>query len=252
MSSSVIVKKRVAKFDKIVAFILIHLIFISEKTVGRLPSVEGLDPMEPEQMSAFIKGHIQNAREAAERMEAKDEEYNEELGEDSDVRSIINKRTGSAYKAMSNFKAVAQTTYGKGLRKSMQLDGTTPRDARSLLQQLRLAVNWLTNPEKEFPPLLNPMGSPLNRESILAQMTTVVEQLESVISDYARELRETETAMLAKNKAIDEFDLYLKNLTGLSFHMMKLAGLDKEAERLNPNRLRTRSKKTETDDESES
>ena len=150
------------------------------------------------------------AKTCAGRMKRADEGYNREIGEDRGARRDVYGVTDVSYETLRDFKRLGKDTFGPELLEDIQLTGSTPHDPRAILQQLDLLVDWLSNPEKEFPEPLASYMNPPQKEAVLAHVSPVQEKLQVSVAFLEQELKETETFMLEKTQAIAEFDSIIR------------------------------------------
>ena len=235
MPESEKLNSNIVRLKKICAFIMTHNPKISELVAAKLQNLKDAEPYLTEQQIAwFLENLVNQAQQLAEVIQQATVEHGRETTEDKIKRKKVSSGAYAGYVTIRDFKSAAKGVYSQEFINDLGLSGHTPRNPTRVFLLLNLLLNWLLDPQKEFPPPINSMSEPLNKERIANKIVPVHSNLKSIIESYEHEIKETEDAMLVKNNAIREFEAFLKVLTGLGYYMMKLAGMNERAERLNP------------------
>ena len=243
MAVSKAVRIRIEEYNQIKASLNTHLpqsvgIVVKKSESNKNPERNVTE----EQLLGSVYMLLETADTAAEVMTKADEEYNREIGEDTEKRTKLNDMSELCYKTVRDFKLGARPIHGQGFIESIQLEGKTPRNPVDQIFQINLLIAWMSNPDKVIPPPVSLFLPPLNKEQILNHMLPVQQKLNDAITASGNELKETEGTMIAKNLAIDEYDSCVSALTGVCYHLMMLADMTEAAERLYPHVQRSRTK----------
>lgn len=229
------VKKREDRSAKIIASLETNEDAIGDAVFEELsPYREEGEVLEADSVRVTMRCLRRRAKDHTVDMRKADEEHNRELGEDSETRKALDLDKETAYEHLRDFKDAALRAHGPGFLKAMQVQGSTPRDSLSVTRQLRLILAWLDNPEKELPPVVSAFVASIDREKSATLLRTSLEALEGSSESLSRELRESEGTMLAKHKTMDRYDRTEVETTGVVSHLMLIAGMDEEANRLRP------------------
>ena len=241
-SDSVIVKRCGTRFDKTKAFMEANKRNMAHNYVKNSKLPEGVDPQEREdQVVAEVDSHMDLGEEKLNLLKEEAKKQKLENSEDAEKRKNLSGAANNTRDMVRDVKANVRSSYSYDFLVQMQLGGSTPQDTRGILQHSSYAVAWFTDPDTLFPPPKNLVAEPMNKERIAGLISTVHQNLRKALTEYDGELKETEAVMLHKNRLIDDFNSYMTTISGLFYFMMKLAGMDDEAERLRPNLGRSRS-----------
>ena len=248
MSGSVRVKICEAKFDKTEAFMETHKRDMARNYVKNLKLSEGVDlAVKEDQVVEDVDNQLTQGKEILDRIREADKKQELEIGDDAESRDKVFDFAFSTYEGVRDLKLHVKSTYDYDFVLKMRLGGTTPQDPRGLLQQADIAASWLKSPDKQFPEKTrSPMIPPLDKEFIAGYILPLYENLRTAVTEYERDLKDTEAIMLRKNQLIEEFDSFMVVISGLFYYMMKFAGMDEEAERLRPNINRAKPRKADS------
>lgn len=235
MALSVMVNNRNTQQQKIDASLTANSDAVGQGVWGLLSPllVEG-EELTQEQATLFLTLFQRYFTEVTQVMVKADSEHNRELGEDSRARKALEVSGTAAYEALRDLKDAARTAHGEELLEEMQIGGSTPVDPRKDLALINLAMDWMNNPDKALPPSRSLLAPGIDRATVVRVLTPVQKAIARDVKIYDKELRETETTMIAKNDAIARFNLVERAVVDVFSSMMVLVGLTEAASRLRP------------------
>ena len=114
--------------------------------------------------------------------------------------------------------------------------GSTLRDPRGLIKQVRDTVGFLEDPKVELNATVEEVEVDLGR--VATRLSSGADQLETAVGNHAEADRQAETTRLAKNEAIESYDRVFFYVARATEGLFDLAGMHDLARRVRPSTSR--------------
>lgn len=245
MSFSIMVERRNAEQRAIVASLQTHLQELSKGIFEALESHTSHGMLTREQIQEFLLAVGRRYEQSAQHLIQTEEELQRERGEDFETSQRKERAVSEGYTLLLDLKDAIRGVYGADILKHLQLHGRTRSSTAAVLQSLQHIENWMLDPAQTFPSQTRSFVQPLAKTTILKELQPALRRLEDVLHSSAKEERETESSVYAKNQAIDDFDNTHQQTIHILLGLLEMAGLDNEAERLQPKIIQRRTNPTQ-------
>jgi hypothetical protein len=165
-----------------------------------------------------------------------DDEHLKESADDAEVLANRDASAENVYAALTEFREVGTAVYGDAYMKKLGFEGTTPRDATALD---RLAALVLDNLGTVPAPAPRKTGLTLDASQWTAPLSSSRQALSTALTATAREKREAEATLVAKNAAIEAYDKTFSLTANLASVLLAHAGQKELAGRVRPSSRRS-------------
>ncbi|MCA9651572.1 MAG: hypothetical protein KC501_16765, partial [Myxococcales bacterium] len=160
-----------------------------------------------------------------------DTAHEAELSDDAGPRRQRDELATALYDDLIELKEVATGLLGRGALQPLRLEGTTPRDPTVLVRHAEGVIEALRSAEL---PKSRVRGAKLHTDEWAQRLSEHTEALSSTLGDVARELREAEATLVAKNQALAEHDRTFGDVATLISAVLRMGGQTELAARVRP------------------
>lgn len=180
-----------------------------------------------------LKVNTRNLKHATDEMVSADDLHTEETKEDYALKGRKSDIADPLYEDIVDFRGLVTSTFGNSVATTLRFKGRTPTDPVGLSRFTSEVLTALKN---------NPLPAPKRRGITIDQnlwindLQNMKDKLDKHTRDTATEKRETELAMIKKNKAIAEYDRVFMYVAGTLSSWFKFIGERELAERVRPSR----------------
>jgi hypothetical protein len=220
-SKGVMDRHRIAK--TIVAAARTHAREVGERLQEILAPAVG----EGETLPDFVTFQLQLARYLEQRIDAivqADELHFKELDDDQEPRRRRDEATQAVYDTLVAIRDSLTAAFGADRgAELLGVEGRTSLDPLTLFRQASRALERLTDESLELPPA-RLAGVDLDLATLAGQLQPALDELGQSLTTVDRELRETETTILEKDKALDAFDTAVSSIGRMLTACDDLAG----------------------------
>jgi hypothetical protein len=166
----------------------------------------------------------------ASEMSSADMEHQTELADDGGYRKARDLAAGDLISSITSMRGMLEGVFGQAEIQVYGIKGTTPRDPNQLVA---FALALASHLEKE--PLPKPkFAATLDRLALAADLRAKVTPLQEALEHVAREVREAESTLVARDAAMDTFDRTFSRSAAALTALFRLAGQDELASRVRP------------------
>ncbi|MCU0691993.1 MAG: hypothetical protein MUF54_11375 [Polyangiaceae bacterium] len=176
-----------------------------------------------------VLARLLTARDAT--MVAADEAHELELGDDTASRNARDASTAALGKHLVDLREVLVGMFGSTIVRTLGFSGTVPRDPVVLLRYAGEIAAAIRNAPPVKPRI---KGAEWNQADVAAQIDELRAAIERALHDVARELREAQGTLEAKNKAIAARDATCAGVAEMLGGLLRVAGNWELAEKLRP------------------
>lgn len=215
---------------------ILQSIRIHSKQVGdRLNASLAFLAEEGETFPDFIDFQHQLARLLELRLEGLETAYHVhlvELDDDGEPSFLRRQAADALYTRMVEVRELLRGVYGiDRANKLVGFSGETPIDPITLHTMAENAIKRLREPGPELPPQrLDSLQ--LDRNGLADELQPLVDELDRHIEDVKEEVRKRETSKLARDLAVESFDLTTRSVARIQIALDELAGFPTFAERI--------------------
>ena len=164
-----------------------------------------------------------------------DAAHEAELSDDAGPRQRRDELASALYDDLLELKDVATGLLGRTSLAPLRLTGITPRDPVVLGRHAEGVVQALrTTPLPES----RVRGATFHAEEWADRLTEHTDALSSALADVAREAREAEGTLVAKNRALAEHDQVFSDVASLVSAVLRMGGQPELAARVRPSSRR--------------
>jgi hypothetical protein len=164
-----------------------------------------------------------------------DDDHQKELSDDDEVLVQRDEKASEVYASLAEFREVGAAVYGEGYMRKLGFDGATPQDPTALE---RLTGQVLAGVATVAPPAPRREGLSLDAAGWTKPLSATRQALAEAISAVAREKREADTTLVAKNAAVADYDKVFPITATLVSSMLSFAGQKELARRVRPSTRR--------------
>lgn len=157
----------------------------------------------------------------------------DELADDSGLRKRRDALARDLYRELVALKGAIRSGHGAEGVAILGFARRLGRDPVVVLRQMQRIVANLGNPERPLP-APKVAGTGVRPEEITRSLEPKVEALRDVLRRLDAELRETDTAQLGKNAALEQYRRVIRSLAGVAVAFFRLIGRDDLADRIPP------------------
>jgi hypothetical protein len=175
-------------------------------------------------------------KESTDAMVAADDAHLKELSDDTDVLSLRDEKAADVYSNLVEFREIGAAVYGDPYMHRLGFDGNTPQDPTAVE---RLAGQVLSSVKEVAPPSPRRPGLSLDANDWTLPLTESRKALSEAISAAAREKREADATLVAKNAAMDNYDKVFSITATMVSSMLSFAGQKELARRVRPSSRRS-------------
>ena len=175
-------------------------------------------------------------KESTDAMVAADDAHLKELSDDTDMLAERDEKAAEVYSNLVEFREIGAAVYGDSYMRRLGFDGNTPQDPTAMD---RLAGQVLSSVETVSPPSPRRAGLSLNAADWTLPLKGSRKALSEAISAAAREKREADTTLVAKNAAMDNYDKVFSITATMVSSLLSFAGQKELARRVRPSSRRT-------------
>lgn len=194
---------------------------------------------------AFLSQLVLRWLDAAETtMVAADLAHERELADDTAPRDIRDAAAEKLREGLIDLRHWVDVLYGPATVTQFSLVGETPTDPVALSRQGQNVVSALSTVKLPKP---RRKGAELDPREYAAELSAVVATLDQSLTTVARESREAEVTLAARDAAVAEFDRRYAATTNLLSALLAAAGHQALADRLRPPAGRKRKEDPEPD-----
>jgi len=162
---------------------------------------------------------------------AADAAHEAELADDATPRSSRDEHAATLNADIVELKEIATGLLGRAVLQPLRLEGTTPRDPLALMRYAEGVVEALKTAKL---PKSRVRGATFHAKEWAERLTETTVALGSALQDVAREAREAEGTLVAKNRAIAEHDRVFGDMATLVSALLRVGGEDELAARVRP------------------
>lgn len=160
-----------------------------------------------------------------------DAAHEAELSDDVAPRRARDEASTALYEDMVELKEVATGLLGRAALEPLRLAGTTPRDPTVLVRHAKDVVEAL---QSATLPKSRVRGAKLHADEWAERLGEHIEPLSAALGDVAREAREAEATLVAKNRALTDHDRTFANVATLVSAVLRMSGETELAARVRP------------------
>jgi len=169
----------------------------------------------------------------ASKLVAANEVHERELGDDAEPRSRRDNVDGDLRPRVSRLRTLVDGAYGAAGLAQLRLVEAPGPGPDALRSYVRTASAALVNPDVKLTPL-DEGAADIKLGTFAATFAPLLDALETALNDVARERREGETSLVAKQDAMQEHDRKFARWVAVVEYIARAAGHDKLANRLRP------------------
>lgn len=162
----------------------------------------------------------------------KSAQHDAELADDAAPREARDTATTELVQAMVTIRSACEVAYGRVGLKALGIDGRTPTDAKAIQEHAGKFVAQLKSPKVKLPPPQE--GMSIDHAVWIAKVEKWLPVLAQARKDVAREEREADATINAKNKSMEAFDELFGVVAAFTSSMLDLIGEDDLAARVKP------------------
>ena len=163
-------------------------------------------------------------------MTGADTSHQTELADDEGFRRQRDERTADLVTIITQAREALDGVYGSGAIQRYGIKGTTPRDPAQLVA---FATAMAQKLHAEALPAPRFTAS-VDRKAIAAEIRAGLAPLQDAIDHVAREVREAEGTLVARDAAVETFDATFSRAAATFVALYRLAGEDELAARIRP------------------
>ena len=190
----------------------------------------------PEVISALLQAMSSTLESATGTMVAADTAHMNELGDDAAPRVERDQQAERVADELSALRDAVTVAYGAPALRTLGFDGRTPVDPVQLQllgsQVVENLGKWKAPGPSRLP------GFELQPELWSAKLNAPLVSLSSALEAVAREKREADTTLVAKNRAIEDWDKTFSLTATILSALLELVGERELARRVRPSRRR--------------
>lgn len=164
-------------------------------------------------------------------LEQADAAHEAELSDDAAPRQQRDEVATALYDDLIELKEIATGLLGRATLKPLRLEGTTPRDPTVLLRHAKSVIEALQTVDL---PKSRVRGAKLHADEWAERLGEHTQALSSALGDVAREAREAEATLVAKNQALGEHDRTFGDVATLVSAVLRMGGQTELAARVRP------------------
>ena len=165
-----------------------------------------------------------------------DDAHEAELSDDAGPRTRRDELGTTLYDDLIELKEVATGLLGSTSLALLRLEGTTPRDPTVLLRHAEAVAAALSTAKL---PKSRVRGATFHAKEWAERLTEHTQALSSALADVAREVREAEATLVAKNRALAEHDRTFGDVATLVSAVLRMGGQRELAARVRPSSRRS-------------
>ncbi|MBK8258535.1 MAG: hypothetical protein IPK82_38480 [Polyangiaceae bacterium] len=179
-------------------------------------------------------------------LQQKSAAHDAELADDAAPRQARDNATAELTQTLVAIRATTETVYGRAGLQALGIDGRTPTDSKAIQEHARNFLARIKDPKLKLPKPQE--GVVIDKAVWIAKVEKTLPVLTQARKDVAREEREAEATINAKNKAMESFDDLFGVVATFTSSMLDLIGEEDLASRIKPS-VRRRGVTAETDTE---
>ena len=160
-----------------------------------------------------------------------DAAHEAELADDADPRRRRDEHAATLNGDIVELKEIVTGLLGRAVLQPLRLEGTTPRDPLALMRHAEGVVEALKTAKL---PKSRVRGATFHAKEWAERLTETAKALASALQDVAREAREAEATLVAKNRALAEHDRVFGDMATLVSALLRVGGEDELAARVRP------------------
>jgi len=168
-------------------------------------------------------------------MDQADAAHEAELADDASPRRTRDEASEALAAALVDLRSAVGLLYGPAVAGTLGFDGATPRDPTAVATLARRVLERL--PELSGATPLTP-GLTFDPAPLRDTITTELDLLDPALQQVARESREAEHTLVAKQATIAEYDATFRAVATSLEGLFTLAGATELADRVRPSRRR--------------
>lgn len=162
---------------------------------------------------------------------AADLAHERELADDAEPRRRRDQQAALLREQLIELRELLSALYGPEAAAALGMSGDTPIDALALSRQGKNVLSALASVRLPKP---RRRGAELSPKEVESELKPIVAALDQALADVAREAREAEATLSARDTAWAEFERRYSAATGVFFALLSAAGETALAERLRP------------------
>lgn len=167
---------------------------------------------------------------AIDTLEQADAAHEAELSDDAAPRQQRDELATSLYEDLIELEEVATDLLGRAALRPLRLEGTTPRDP-TVLRHAKGVIEALQTVEL---PKSRVRGAKLHADEWAERLGEHTAALSSALGDVAREAREAEATLVARNQALGQHDRTFGDVATLVSAVLRMGGQTELAARVRP------------------
>jgi uncharacterized membrane protein YgcG len=178
-------------------------------------------------------------------MLAADEAHIHELGDDDEPRVRRDAGAEELYQSLSDLREIAIGLHGAAILAPLRIDVMPAKDPAVIMgvaRETATALRRITLPPSRVP------NAKLDTEGWARRLDKERAVVEQAVTDVAREQREAETTLVAKNNSIAQHDVAQRALAGILSGLLDFIGESELADRVRPTERKSRKAKSGGDD----
>lgn len=154
-----------------------------------------------------------------------------ELADDAEPRERRDELAATLNADIVELKEIATGILGRAVLQPLRLQGTTPRDPLALVRYAEGVAGALRTVEL---PKSRVRGARFRAKEWVQRLEETIEGLSAALRDVAREAREAEGTLVAKNRALVEHDRTFGDVATLVSALLRMGGEVELAARVRP------------------
>lgn len=188
-------------------------------------------PEKQPDLALLVELSTRTLEAAITRLVQADAAHEAELSDDASPRTQRDTLATALYDDLIELKEVATGLLGSAALALLRLEGTTPRDPVVLVRHAEGVVQALQTAKL---PKSRVRGAAFHAKEWAERLTEHTEALSTALGDVAREAREAEGTLIAKNRALAEHDRTFGDVATLVSAVLRMGGEAELAARVRP------------------
>jgi hypothetical protein len=219
--------------EKVVASARTHAKKVAEELAARDAVVQGVEAKKTtvKAYETAILAFAARLTHATDELRERELEYTAERADDGPIRDARDATVQALAALMIPLRATVENTLGRSALTAYGLSGETPRVPRKLLNHAQNVARLM---KKTPASVKTEFGSSFNTETAAAVLEKKISELDALIKDDDREVRELETALTKRDRAVATWSETYQGTASALEGMYRLAGWRELADRVRP------------------
>jgi hypothetical protein len=196
---------------------------------GIAGQLSGRGDMNKTEWKHFLEGQRDEMKAANEALFEAESDLAQERADDPDYREARDLAAATMYEAIVKARSLMEAV-GAGQSVRFGMDGTVPQVPSSLLSFARNAVDSLRGSGES----LGTLGLDVDTTALADKLQPTLDGLTDAVDDMAREEREAEAALVARNKVLEDWERTYRAVARILEGAYRMADEDELADRIRP------------------